>query len=136
MDKFWNSFSELSKNPEDPTARKIVKQTAESLTDALNHMSRQLDNLTADLNKNVEIKANEIQSYLTTIADLNRSINRIEGLGDNANDLRDQRDLLTDKLSKIINITVTDSEVGYNISLGGQELVQGAEVAANVDSAF
>ena len=79
MDKFWNSFSELSKNPEDPTARKIVKQTAESLTDALNHMSRQLDNLTADLNKNVEIKANEIQSYLTTIADLNRSINRIEG---------------------------------------------------------
>ena len=30
-----------------------------------NHMSRQLDNLTADLNKNVEIKANEIQSYLT-----------------------------------------------------------------------
>lgn len=136
MDKFWNSFSELSKNPEDPTARKIVKQTAESLTDALNHMSRQLDNLTTDLNTNVDVKAREIQSYLTTIADLNRSITRIESLGDKANDLRDQRDLMTDKLSKIINITVTDSEEGYNITLGGQELVQGAAVSATVDSAF
>lgn len=136
MDKFWNSFSELSKNPEDPTARKIVKQTAESLTDALNHMSRQLDNLTKDLNTNVDVKAREVQSYLTTISDLNRSITRIESLGDQANDLRDQRDLMTDKLSKIIDITVTDSAEGYNISLGGQPLVQGAAVSATVDSAF
>lgn len=136
MDKFWNSFSELSKNPEDPTARKIVKQTAESLTDALNHMSKQLDNLNKDLTTNVDIKAKEIQSYLTTIADLNQSITRIEGLGDKANDLRDQRDLLTDKLSRIIDITVTENADGYQISMGGQNLVEGAAVSATVDSAF
>ncbi|MBX4145769.1 flagellar hook-associated protein FlgK [Paenibacillus lautus] len=137
MDKFFTSWSDLSKNPEDPTARKIVVQTAQAFSDALNYMSKQIDNLDSDLNKNVALKGMEVQNHLSTIADLNRSIARIEGLGDNANDLRDQRDLITDKLSKIMNITVVEDETGYNVSLGGQALVEGAEVAvANVDAAF
>lgn len=136
MDNFWNSFSELSKNPDDPTARKIVKQTAEALTDAFNHMSTQLDNLSRDLNSNIDVKATEAQGYLTAIADLNSSITRIEQLGDKANDLRDQRDLMVDKLSKIMNVTVTDGEGGYNVSLGGQSLVEGDTVAATVDGAL
>ncbi|SMF67189.1 flagellar hook-associated protein 1 FlgK [Paenibacillus uliginis N3/975] len=136
MDKFWNSWSELSKSPDDPTARKIVKQTAEALTDALNHMSTQLDNLSKDLNSNIDVKAREAQGYLTTIADLNKTINRIEQMGDQANDLRDQRDLMADKLSKIMDITVTDGEGGYNVSLGGQNLVEGEAVTVTVDGAF
>ncbi|MNZ90491.1 flagellar hook-associated protein FlgK [compost metagenome] len=57
-------------------------------------------------------------------------------MGDQANDLRDQRDLMADKLSKIANITVVETEAGYNVSLGGQPLVEGGEVTATVDSAF
>ncbi|KHF35031.1 Flagellar hook-associated protein 1 [Paenibacillus sp. P1XP2] len=82
------------------------------------------------------MKAQEINGYLSSISDLNKSITRIEGLGDNANDLRDQRDLLVDKLSKIININVVETDQGYNISMGAnQTLLVGAEpVAVNVDS--
>lgn len=136
LDNFYKSWSDLSKDPESVTARSIVKERALALTDAMNHMSTQLNNLNNDLVSNVEVKGKEIQSYLTSIVDLNNSISRIEGLGDNANDLRDQRDLLTDKLSKIINITVTDSDQGYNVSLGAQPLVQGIAAPATVDSAF
>lgn len=67
---------------------------------------------------------------------MNKSIYKIEGMGDQANDLRDQRDLMADKLSKIANITVVETEAGYNVSLGGQPLVEGGEVTATVDSAF
>lgn len=112
-------------NPEDSTARKIVVQTSQSMADALNYMSRQLDNLDSDLATNIGVKATEINGYLSSIADLNESIFRIESMGDKANDLRDQRDLMADKLSKIINISVTQTDSGYNISLGGQQLVQG-----------
>ncbi|ETT49970.1 flagellar hook-associated protein flgk [Paenibacillus sp. FSL R7-269] len=136
LDNFWKSWSDLSKNPEDSTSRKIVVQTAQAMTDALNYMSRQLSNLDTDLASNVAVKGTEIQGYLTSIADLNSSIFKIESMGDKANDLRDQRDLLTDKLSKIANVTVVDSEYGYNISLGSQQLVQGLAVTATVDSAF
>lgn len=136
LDNFWKSWSDLSKNPEDPTARKIVVQTAQSLTDAMNYMSTQLNNLDRDLTSNIEVKGKEIQGYLTSIADLNKSITKIEGMGDQANDLRDQRDLMADKLSKIANISVVETDAGYNISLGGQSLVEGGVVTANVDSAF
>ena len=138
LDNFWKSWSDLSKNPEDPTGRKIVVQTAQALTDGLNHMSRQIDSLENDLETSVGLKAQEINGYLSSISDLNKSITRIEGLGDNANDLRDQRDLLVDKLSKIININVVETDQGYNISMGAnQTLLVGAEpVAVNVDSEF
>ncbi|OKP85824.1 flagellar biosynthesis protein FlgK [Paenibacillus helianthi] len=136
LDNFWKSWSDLSKNPEDPTARKIVVQTAESLTDAMNYMSTQLSNLDRDLSTNIDVKGKQVQGYLSSIADLNQSIAKIEGMGDHANDLRDQRDLMTDKLSKIANITVLETDAGYNISLGTQQLVQGQAVTATVDSAF
>jgi flagellar hook-associated protein 1 FlgK len=133
LGNFWNSWSNLSKDPESASARKVVKENATALTDAMNYMSGQLDKMSQDLTANVGVKASEVQNYLNSIADLNQSITRIEGLGDNANDLRDQRDLLTDKLSKIINITVQDTDQGYNISMGGQALVEGFTVSADVD---
>lgn len=125
MDNFWKSVSDLSKDTESMTARKVVKEAALALTDTFNHTAKQLSNMNADLTSNIAIKGKELQSHLDSIADLNKSIARIESLGDNANDLRDQRDLLTDKLSKLVNITVNDTDAGYNINMGGQVLVSG-----------
>ncbi|WP_019635616.1 flagellar hook-associated protein FlgK [Paenibacillus fonticola] len=128
MDNFWKAWSDLSKDPESITARKIVIERAQAMTDALNYMSQQLDNLSQDLLDNVLIKETEIIGYLSSINDLNESIIKLENLGDNANDLRDQRDLLTDKLSQIVNITVTENEQGYNITMGNTPLLQGRAV--------
>jgi flagellar hook-associated protein 1 FlgK len=125
LDNFWKSWSDLSKDPENVTGRKIVHENAIALTDALNQTSKQLGDLSSDLSTNIQVKVNEINSTITSISDLNSQIQRIEGLGDNANDLRDQRDLLTDNLSKIVNITVTNTPQGYNISIGGLNLVTG-----------
>lgn len=128
LDNFWKSWSDLSKDPENATARKIVLETGVAMTDAINYMNRQMDNLSADLTTSISMKEQEAISYLDSIADLNTSITRLEGLGDDANDLRDQRDLLTDKLSKIMNITVTEADTGYTIMMGGTPLLQGGEV--------
>lgn len=136
MDNFYKSWSDLSKNPEDVTARRIVKETTLALTDAMNQISRQLGALSEDLDSNISVKSSEIQGYLSNIANLNSSIVKIESLGDNANDLRDQRDLMADKLSKIMNITVTDSPQGYSIQMNGQALVTGGAVQAIVDPAY
>jgi flagellar hook-associated protein 1 FlgK len=66
---------------------------------------------------------------------LNEEIYRIEGLGNDANDLRDQRDLLVDELSKIVNITVTEEQSGYNIRMGNIQLVSGNQVGTTVSTA-
>ncbi|OBZ07902.1 flagellar hook-associated protein FlgK [Bacillus sp. FJAT-27264] len=128
LDNFWNAWSDLSKDPENITNRKIVKETTQALTDAMNQVNTQLDALTSDLTSNINLKVSETNSLLQTVADLNSNIIKLEGLGQNPNDLRDQRDLAIDKLSKIANVQVNQLSDGYQVTLGGQLVVTGNEV--------
>ncbi|MFS0725881.1 flagellar hook-associated protein FlgK [Paenibacillus sp. 1P07SE] len=128
IEAFFNSWSDLSKAPENADGRKIVREQALALTDAFNHTAKSLQDLKDDLTENVNIKTQQINSILRNVAQLNGEIQRIEGLGDNANDLRDQRDLITDELSQMINVRVTEGADGYQIMMGGVELVNGQAV--------
>lgn len=129
IDNFWKSWSDLSKDPESTDGRKIVRENALALTDAFNATSKQLSDLSADLTENINVKVNQINTIASTVSNLNREIQRVEGLGDNANDLRDQRDLLTDELSKIVNIQVSDTDQGYTITMGNTAIVTGGTPA-------
>lgn len=134
LDNFWSAWSDLSQDPENITNRKIVSETTKALTDAMNQMSTQLDALNSDLTNSISLKASETNSLLQTVADLNNSITKLEGLGDNPNDLRDQRDLAIDKLSKIANVQVTQLSDGYQVTVGGQQVVSGSVVTAQVSA--
>lgn len=123
LDNFWKSWSDLATDPENVTGRKLVRENAVALADAFNFTSKQLSDLQSDLTTNIGVKATQINSLTKSIASLNDEIMRIEGLGDDANDLRDQRDLLTDQLSKIANISVTENDDGYTINMGSVNLV-------------
>lgn len=129
LDKFWNSWHDLSENPEDLTARKLVRETARALTDAFNQTSRQLEDLRSDLTENIGVKVSQMNTAISTISDLTLQIRRIEAFGDNANDLRDQRDVLVDELSKIANIKVLDAGETYQITMGAQMLVDNGTAA-------
>ncbi|MFD0617373.1 flagellar hook-associated protein FlgK [Paenibacillus sp. GCM10027629] len=123
LDNFWKAWSDLSQNPENVTGRKVVRESAMALADAFNYTDKKLSDLSSDLTSNIEAKSNQINSLTTAIANLNDVIYRQEGLGDDANDWRDQRDLLTDQLSQIVNIQVTDTPQGYTINMGSTNLV-------------
>ncbi|QHW32591.1 flagellar hook-associated protein FlgK [Paenibacillus rhizovicinus] len=125
MDKFYQAWSDLSKDPENVTSRKIIRETALALTDSFNQTSKQLSDLSSDLTSSIDVKATQANTYTDTISSLNSEIRRIESLGDDANDLRDQRDLLVDKLSQIVNVDVTELPDGYTVSMGGINLVSG-----------
>lgn len=123
LDNFWNSWQELSKQPDNLETRAVVKESALAVTDAFNHAAKQLKDLGSDLNDNVTVKVTQVNTTLKQIAGLNNEIFRVEGLGNNANDLRDQRDLLVDELSKVINVSVQEESGGYHVKMGNQDLV-------------
>ncbi len=133
---FWNAWQELSKTPDDLTARSLVKERALALTSTLNDTSKKLSDLSKDLTSNLDVQAKQADSTLTQIVNLNSEIFKIEGLGNNANDLRDQRDLLVDKLSKVMNLTVTEDQKGYVLKMGNTELVNGTTKSATIDINF
>ncbi|MEJ8302697.1 flagellar hook-associated protein FlgK [Saccharibacillus sacchari] len=128
MNNFWSAWSDFSKDPQDITNRKIIKETTLAMTDSLNQTAKQLDAMTTDITANINLKATEINSLLQTVADLNAGIKKVEDMGNNANDLSDQRDYAVDQLSKIANVTVTKLDTGYQVSLGGNVAVAGTTV--------
>jgi len=125
MDNFWKSWTDLSKDPESITGRKIVRENALALVDAMNETSKHLTDLQADLTTNLSTKTDQINSISNSIADLNLEIKRLEAYGDNPNDLMDERDYLVDQLSKMVNVTVVNTADGYNITVGDIVLVNG-----------
>ena len=132
LENFWNSWQDLSKEPDNLTARAVVKERTMSLVDALNYSATQLRDLSTDLTNSVRVKVTEMNTFIFQIAELNSAIYRIEGLGDQANDLRDQRDLLLDKLAKISNITMQEDQFGFNVKMGDIELVRGKEIKKTI----
>jgi len=133
IENFWNAWQNVSNEKGSMEARAVLIEQTLAMTDAFNHIASQIKDLESDISQNISIKAIEINTYLNQIASLNEDIKRIEGFGDFANDLRDQRDLLVDKLSKIVNISVTEMPNGYTISMGNQVLVDGSNVLNPVD---
>ncbi|TDF93510.1 flagellar hook-associated protein FlgK [Paenibacillus piri] len=125
LDNFWNSWQELSKQPDNLETRAVVKESALAMTDAFNNVAKKLNDLSLDLADNISVKITEVDSTLKQIAALNNEIFRIEGLGNNANDLRDQRDVLVDDLSKVVNVTLQEESNGYTIRMGNVVLVTG-----------
>lgn len=141
IDNFWKSWSELSKDPENVTSRKIVKENAMALADAFNETSKKLTDMQADLTSSLAVKANDINTLTSQVATLNEQIFKIESVSkENANDLRDKRDYIIDQLSKQGNLTVAYEERGYTVTIGGMELVNGnmstATTAADWEGAY
>ena len=126
MDKFWEGWQELSVHPESQAARQAVVTRGESLADSIKTKSEALMGVGNLINGDIEATVKQVNDYTRQIASLNAEIVRSRGMGDNPNDLLDRRDLLVDKLSKIINITSDrrDSDE-FMVHLDGHVLVQG-----------
>ncbi len=126
LNNFWNSWQELSVNPENFAIRSQLKEQAISLTTAINQISNNLRDIRLDLNEEIKVKVDEVNSIAQRIKDLNDQIAKVELSGDKANDYRDKRDLLLDKLSEIVNIDYNEMDNGMvYVRVGGRTLVSG-----------
>ena len=105
MDKFWESWQELTVHPESHAARQAVVTRGESLTDSIKSQWENLMGVGNLLNSDIDATVEQVNDLTSQIASLNREIVRSKGMGDNPNDLMDRRDLAVDKLSKLINIS-------------------------------
>ncbi len=124
MDKFWNSWEEVSKDPSSLTARGLLKERAIEFAGSVNHMYTQLETLQFNLDKNIRNMAEEANQLTKGIAELNTKIMSAEAMGSTANDYRDTRNGYLDRLSQIINIDYYTSNNGaVNIAIGGTHIV-------------
>lgn len=125
MNNFWNSWEQLSKPTGGLTARAMVKENAIAFVETVRNMDNTLMNFRRS--KDTEIKENitKINDMAKDLAELNLEIKKMESHGVVANDLRDERNYLIDKLSGMAKIQVVVSD-SINVSLEGRMLVEGS----------
>ncbi len=124
MNQFWDSWQELSKAPESLTTRALVRERGQALVYYFNQVGTQLDRLQNDLNSEIRVQVDKVNSITSGLAALNQQIASQEIAGDSANDYRDQRNILLDNLSKICDAQINEMQDGQvDITLGGYLLV-------------
>lgn len=123
MNQFWDSWQELTKDPSSLTVRSLVRQRAVTLADQINHVGKQLDNMQYHLNDEIKVRIDEVNEITGKIAKLNTEIGYNEINGDRANDLRDQRNVLLDRLSALTNIEVQEMSGGWVYVTAGSNVL-------------
>ncbi|PLT31067.1 flagellar hook-associated protein FlgK [Peribacillus deserti] len=112
MDQFWQSLQDLSINPNNSGARSVVRQRGISVAETFNYVSSTLKGVQSDLKNEIKVSVKEINSLLNQINSINKQVADVEPHGMLPNDLYDQRDLLVDQLSSLVNISVKSVPVG------------------------
>lgn len=126
MDKFWESWQELSLYPEQDAARQAVVTRADTLTNSIQQRNKSLTAISEQLDGDIKATVRQVNDYAQQIAGLNREIVRSRAMGDNPNDLMDRRDLLVEKLGGLINVTINRQDPDeYMVHTDGQVIVQG-----------
>jgi flagellar hook-associated protein 1 FlgK len=133
MDSFYSSLQELSKDPSSPAVRALVRENGVTLANYFNTLATRFEGLQSDINDQVRVTVEKINSLGSQIAKLNKQIYAFELTGESANDLRDARTVLVDELSKLVNINATEVKYGklpngeddihFVITIGGNNLV-------------
>ena len=112
FDQFMiTGMEELLKNPDSATSKSQFVGYAGAMVEYFNGMAGNMESLQKDVNPEIKLKVDEINSLAGEIATLNKQINTIELSGTNANELRDRRTLLIDQLSQIVDVEVTETPI-------------------------
>lgn len=127
INRFFDSWQELSANPSGLVERDIVIQRGELLAEKFNLTINELNKTKDNINDSLVSKVDAVNSQISEIAELNERIFTIEIQGQTANSARDRRDILAKELATSLGVqTYEDSKGMLAVQLpGGLPLVQG-----------
>ena len=113
LENLWVSLQELCKEPDSIVTRASFIQTAVSFIERAEEVYDQIQEYQESLNTQVQTDVNRINSLAQEIYDLNHQIQKIEASGyENANDLRDTRNMKLDELAEIVKIDYKEDQSG------------------------
>ena len=112
FDRMMSALAEVQKQSGSDSTKAQFIGSASSLCDYFNSMAANMEQVQKDVNQEIKLKIDEINSIATEIATLNKQINTIELDGkSHANELRDARTKLLDELSAIVDVEVTETPI-------------------------
>ena len=120
LNRFFNAFRELSNQPENEVVRSMVRDNAKLVVSDFKRINEAITQAKESIDLKLVATVNEVNSHASSIAKLNKEITRIETLGGETGDLRDQRDQLVQNLSEKFSLTTyEDGKSQYVVNIAG-----------------
>lgn len=113
LDRLNSALQDLSRSPSDAAYRAQFIQASKNFSDLINETAVNYQKTQEDINNEIAIHVDTINSIASQIYALNHQIINLETRHGNANDLRDQRELLVDQLSELVNVEVIEAPIMY-----------------------
>ncbi|GEP28340.1 flagellar hook-associated protein FlgK [Cryobacterium levicorallinum] len=131
LDEFWAGWQELSNGSDSATPAALLLSTAGELTTMIAQgyqaVSTEYSSVRGDLGSMVS----ELNTAASQVAALNVQIRTTLATGGSANELLDQRELLTTTISALTGASVVAQSDGtVNVLIGGNALVSGGTASA------
>ena len=124
LSEVFASWTYLGSNPEVATAKTMVVQNSETMTDTMNHMAAQLEKLQGNTIKGIEQDVKDFNTKLEQLHSLNKQVSYSISSGQTPNDLLDKQDALLSEMSGLAGVEVEFDEMRQaTVSIGGEELL-------------
>ena len=128
ISSLFSSISQLSTNPSSIALRQGVLTAASNLTSTFNNSASNLAAQRSNLDLNVVQSVQQVNTLTQQIAGLNGQITTLQNLGQEAGTFIDQRDVLINQLSGLIDVSEIKSDSGITLTTSnGTALVAGTQ---------
>ncbi len=108
LNEFFKALQDATTTPSQITPRSVVLAKASTLVTTFHQIHTDLTNTRRAIDVQIGVNIGEINGLTRKIADFNTQIKSAEVSGQNANDLRDQRDLAVNELATRIEVSTLD----------------------------
>ncbi|MCK9491848.1 MAG: flagellar hook-associated protein FlgK [Sulfurimonas sp.] len=118
MTMYYDMWQTFADNPDNDAIKLALTTQTHTLTKHISNTQNQVKSLQSQLNDQLAVNINEVNSIAQKIASINKSIDIAEA-GDTftANDLRDQRNVLERNLSRLIGADVNSGQLTSNMQI-------------------
>lgn len=130
-DEFWKTLEDLANHPEDMAVRAAVRESALGLTEIIGQQAAEFlklggSTLNTSVNQQIGIIVDDLNGAGKELAQLNKQIQVQLAAGHQPNDLMDMRDGIVKKISKEIDVDVSETDPkNFLVTVGGITLAQG-----------
>lgn len=126
LDQFFGAWSDVSNAPSDLGVRSALVSKAQTLASTIQQSYNQLQSQQQSLNGQVSQGVTSLNSLASQVATLNGQITQAIAMGQQPNNLLDQRDQVIGQMSGLAQVSVANEPNGaVQVSLGGSPIVDG-----------
>ena len=134
LNKYYDMWQTFADNPDNDAIKLSLATQTKTLTEHIAYTQNQVKSLQSQLNDQLAVNIDEVNSIASQIADVTKAIDIAEAAeGYTANDLRDKRNILEKSISRLIGAEINIGQLESNIQISGSSNTRTGSYSININ---